>query len=239
MRLLLTRSQPEADETASELRERGHEVMVEPMLTIGFAPAPEDLHPDGLIVSSKNGVRALAEWKASKRWHAIPLFAVGDETAEAARAEGFREVKSASGTSEDLAKLVLREFPPGKGRLVYVAAEERSPTLETRLGEAGHEFQTVVAYKATPPAALSEPTATALGEGKVDGVLLFSRRAAETLRSLLGRGPLRAGVGETAVFALSEKTAGGFAGVPVKSIKVAPHADAESLLGLIPDGVST
>lgn len=234
MRLLLTRSEPEASETAESLRALGHEVIVEPMLEIVFQPAPEAVEPKGLIVSSKNGVRALASWPAAKRWHGLPLFAVGDETADAARAEGFRAVTSASGTSEELAALVKREFPASTGLLLYVAAAERTPTLEVRLSEAGYDLATVVAYRATPALALRTETAAALDAGKVDGILLFSRRAAEALRGLLPRTGLRNAVRDIDVFALSEKTAGGFAGVAARSIKVAPHADAASLLGLIP-----
>ncbi len=234
MRLLLTRSEPEASETAEVLRALGHEVIVEPMLEIVFGPAPEGLHPKGLIVSSKNGVRALAAWPDATRWHGLPLFAVGDETAEAARAEGFRSVTSASGTSEELAALVTRDFPAAKGLLLYVAAAERTPTLEVRLSEAGYDLATAVAYRAMPALALTTEAVAALDAGEVDGILLFSRRAAEALRGLLPRSGLRLAVREIDVFALSEKTAGGFAGVAARSIKVAPHADAESLLGLVP-----
>jgi uroporphyrinogen-III synthase len=235
MRLLLTRSEPEAAETAAELRARGHEVIVEPMLEIVFEPMPEALPPpSGLIVSSKNGVRALASWPDAKKWHALPLFAVGDETAEAAREEGFRDVRSASGTSEELAKLVKRDFPPAKGLLLYVAAAERTPTLELRLSEAGYDLATAVAYRARPAAALRPETAEAIGSGSVQGIVLFSRRAAEALRELLPRTGLRLAVRDMDVFALSEKTAGGFGGVAARSIKIAPHADAESLLRLIP-----
>ncbi|MCC6981913.1 MAG: uroporphyrinogen-III synthase [Bauldia sp.] len=234
MRLLLTRSEPEAAETAATLRARGHEVIVEPMLEIVFEPAPEGLAPAGLVVSSKNGVRALASWPDARKWHDLPLFAVGDETAEAARAEGFRNVQSASGTSEELAALVKRAFPPANGLLLYVAAADRTPTLEMRLSEAGYDLATAIAYRAMPPAALRPETVAALEEGAVEGIVLFSRRAAEALRALLPRAGLRLAVREMDVFALSEKTAGGFAGVAARSIKVAPHADAESLLGLIP-----
>ena len=234
MRLLLTRSEPEASETAGALRARGHEVIVEPMLEIVFEPPPEGLTPAGLIVSSKNGVRALAAWPDAKKWHGLPLFAVGDETADAARADGFREVASASGTSEELAALVQRDFPAGRGMLLYVAAAERTPTLEVRLTDAGYDLGTAVAYRAMPSVALKAETIAAFEAGEVDGILLFSRRAAEALRALLPRTGLRRAVGAMDVFALSEKTAGGFSGVAAKSIKVAPHADAESLLGLVP-----
>ncbi|MGE0724096.1 MAG: uroporphyrinogen-III synthase [Alphaproteobacteria bacterium] len=234
MRLLVTRSEPEATATAATLRSRGHEVIVDPMLEIMFEPSPEAIAPKGLVVSSKNGVRALASWPAAKAWHELPLFAVGDETADAARAEGFAATRSASGSAEELAALVMREFPPKQGLLLNVAAAERTPTIEVRLSEAGYDLATAIAYRATPAASLAPETTAALEAGEIDGILLFSRRAAETLRGLLPRTGLRRAVRDVDVYALSEKTAGGFSGVAARSIRIAPHPDAESLLGLIP-----
>ncbi|WP_415491802.1 uroporphyrinogen-III synthase, partial [Brevundimonas diminuta] len=47
------------------------------------------------------------------RFRRHPVFAVGDATAEAARAAGFADVRSAAGDIHALARLIAAEAPPG------------------------------------------------------------------------------------------------------------------------------
>ena len=82
MRLLVTRPEPDADETAARLTAMGHDVLVQPMLRIVFAPPPEDIpEPAALIATSRNGVRALAAWPAAAHWRETTLFVTGEGTA--------------------------------------------------------------------------------------------------------------------------------------------------------------
>jgi len=62
-----------------------------------------------LAFTSRNGVAAFAALSDDR---SLPVFTVGDATAEAARTAGFAAVRSAAGALEDLARL-LAEAAPG------------------------------------------------------------------------------------------------------------------------------
>jgi uroporphyrinogen-III synthase len=100
MRLLLTRPADDSEATAAELRRRGHDVLIEPMLAIQPLPdAPfEPAGAQAILLTSANGARALAGRAVPRT---LPVFAVGDATARAAADAGFGRVESAGGDIAD------------------------------------------------------------------------------------------------------------------------------------------
>src|SRR5438270_67626 len=139
MRLLLTRPEPDAQRTAGKLRDLGHEVMLEPLLAVAIAEPPKfETVPAAIVVTSRNGVRALNSWPMAEAWRtALPLFAVGKATAGAAKALGFANVRSADGAVEDLADLVSGSHDRRAGSVLYVAGAARSGDLEGKLRAKG------------------------------------------------------------------------------------------------------
>src|SRR5690606_24915182 len=111
VRLLLTRPEEDARPLGERLRAAGHEVLIEPLLKIRYRDAPT-LELDGvqaLLLTSANGVRALARHSHRRD---LPVLAVGDATACAARAAGFSDVRSADGDVHDLEALVVAQLSP-------------------------------------------------------------------------------------------------------------------------------
>ncbi len=78
---------------------------------------------DALALTSPNGVEAFAATVRERHW---PVLAVGDATAQAARAAGFSEVASAGGDASDLARLILAH---GARRVLHPCAEEPARDL--------------------------------------------------------------------------------------------------------------
>lgn len=107
-RIWVSRAEPGASRTAALLRQKGFVPEVAPVLAIRRLPQPEPVLTgiSALAFTSPNGVAAFARLTSLRR---LPVFTVGDATAEAARAEGWRTVVSASGAIEDLADLLIRE----------------------------------------------------------------------------------------------------------------------------------
>ena len=109
MAVLVTRPHPDDEVTAGALRARGFEVLQAPMLR--FEPVP--FHDDAderygaIIVTSANALRAIAPHLGNSRLLKLPLFAVGEHTASAAREAGFGEVLTAKGDAAALRDLVL------------------------------------------------------------------------------------------------------------------------------------
>ena len=179
MRLLVTRPEPDASRTADALCARGHAVDVMPVLRIESAP-DADLGAGpwgGLVVTSLNAVRAATAHRRKPELLALPLFAVGRRSAEAARAAGFADAASADGDAADLVRLIAAQ--PRRGLpLLYLAGEDRAADLESMLAARGVVLRTVVAYRAVAAATLPQAIRDALTAGAIDGVLHYSARSA-------------------------------------------------------------
>ncbi len=229
MRLLVTRQEPDATATAGRLTALGHSVVVEPLLRIVLNAPPGELpDPAGLIVTSRNGVRALKTWPQAARWREVPLFAVGAATAEAARAAGFHHVTAGEGEGKALLAVIVAALPPGRGPVIYAAARDLSGNLSEHLEEAGTDLQMVEAYRAERAARLSPALMGELAAGSIDGALFYSRRTAETFRDLVAGRPLRL----AHVFALSDQVAGPLRGLAA-ALHIAAKPDEASLFALI------
>ena len=183
MRLLITRPAEDAAPLAAELERRGHQATLEPMLGIRPQPdAPLDLDgAQAILLTSANGARALSDRSVGRD---LPVFAVGDATARAAREAGFTQVESADGDVEALADLVIKRLDPADGRLVHVAGSAVAGDLAGRLQAGGFVVERAVLYAAEPVTALSDACRDNLRAGAYDGVLFFSPRSARAFARL-------------------------------------------------------
>jgi uroporphyrinogen-III synthase len=183
MRLLVTRPREDSERLAQLLEQRRHEVLIEPLFTIEpELEAPLDLDDvQALLMTSANGVRAFA-LRSQRR--DLRVFAVGDATAETARAFGFADVESAGGDVGDLVRLVGDRAQPEHGVLLHVAGSAVAGDLAADLQTLGFAVRRVMLYRAEAATALSDEVAAALRDGRIDVVLFFSPRTARTFVSL-------------------------------------------------------
>lgn len=178
MRLLVTRPEADAARTAAALRARGHSVVLAPLLRIEpVADAAIGAGPwAAVLVTSANVASAVASHVRGPDLIPLPVFAVGERSAQAMRALGCADVISAGGNAGDLARIVATHVAP-PARLLYLAGEQRSGDLGGELGAKGFVVETVAIYRAAAADTLPPQAASALAHG-VDGVLHFSRRSA-------------------------------------------------------------
>lgn len=238
MRLLVTRPEPDAQRTAAALRAGGHTVIVAPLLHIELvAEAQIDAHPwTAVLVTSANAAHAIAAYPGLDRLRAVPVFAVGDRSAEAMCGAGFADVRSADGGVGDLARLVGERLQPGAS-LLYLAGEQRSGDLAAKLGAQGFAVQTAVVYRAVAAAVLPRPAIEALAD-RVDGVLHFSRRTAEAYvdaASRAGDDALAKALSPTH-FCLSAQIAEPLARAGAGTIQVSPRPVEADLMALVSEG---
>ena len=233
MRLLVTRPEPDAGETAARLVAMGHEVLLQPMLRVVFSDPPGAL-PDAaaLIATSRNGVRALAAWPVAEAWRAKPLFVTGEGTARTATEAGFSDVRPGGADAAALADRIVRDLRKGCGPVVYAAARDRTGALAGGLIAAGYDVRTVEAYRAEPVAALDAVVAEALRAGRIDGVLVFSRRTAEAFVAAVEAAGLREALATIACYALSERIAGPLRALS-SPVKVSERPDFDGIQVLI------
>jgi uroporphyrinogen-III synthase len=230
MRLLVTRPEPDAARTALALRQRGHEALVAPLMRMEALAATFGGPFDALALTSANAARAIASHVRRAELTALPLFAVGARSAEAARALGFADVHSAEGALPDLVELIARELPRG-ARLLYLAGEDRAGDLAADLAAHGIAVETAVIYRVATLDALPGELRAAIGE--LDGALHYSRRSAETLLRLAQRAGLLASVLRLAHYCLSEDIARVWRAAGATRVHVSAHPDETALLTLI------
>jgi uroporphyrinogen-III synthase len=236
LRILLTRPEPDASETAARLKAGGHEVIVAPLLTIVLAPPPSDLpDPKAIILTSRNGVRALATWPQASGWRDLPVFVTGVATARTAREAGFVNVMTAASDAADLAGHFMAHIDKDVRPILYPAARDRTGALTEGLRANGYDVRAVEAYSAEMARTLGAAAMDAVRRNAVEGVLLYSNRTAAAFRAIVDRYDLAEHLRMTVLYALSDRVAEPLRGLP-GWLRVAPHPDEESLLDLLPKG---
>lgn len=184
MAILVTRPHPDGATTSAALRAKGFEVLLAPMLR--FEPAAfqidEDARFAAVIVTSTNALRALDESPARQSLLAVPLFAVGERTAQAARASGFGNVMVAGGDAISLRELIVAEARAKRisksAQLLYLAAADRARELDVDLGELGFNVTTVTVYRMNTVGDLPPDVCAACAAGGIEAVLHYSARSA-------------------------------------------------------------
>ena len=143
MRLLLTRPEADAQRTAAALRALGHEAIIAPLLSIAVtADAEIGSGPwAAILITSANAAHAIATHTAVRQFQALPVFTVGQRSAQAMAAAGFADVSSAEGGVAELAHLAAARVKPGAS-LLYLAGEDRSGDLAGDLRARGFAVQT-------------------------------------------------------------------------------------------------
>lgn len=178
MRVLITRPADDAARAAARLEALGHTAVIVPLLAIRFLDGPE-IALDGvqaILATSANGVRAFARRSPRRD---VALFAVGPQTAEAARAEGFATVRDAQGDVAALALAARAWAAPDKGALLHVKGAEANDALAARLAGQGFAVKSAVLYVI---GALAAPAGLRAALREVDAALFYSARSAEVFR---------------------------------------------------------
>jgi len=232
MRVLVTRPEPDASQTAARLVALGHKPVVSPLLSIDYVEGPA-LSLDrvaAFVATSANGVRALAR-RTDRR--DIALFAVGQQTASLALSSGFRLVHSANGDAAALAALVKRMSSPAQGAVLHAAGAEAEGKLAHDLAEAGFEVKTEILYHARAVSALPQQARSALDGRTLDAVLHFSYRSARTFRDVVTEGGLVEACRDLLMVCISAATAKSLEGFPHRELRVAAAPNQDALLACL------
>jgi uroporphyrinogen-III synthase len=184
MAVLVTRPSPDDEATASALRARGYEVLRAPMLRLEPVAFHDDMNAryGAVIVTSANALRSIEPHLKGHRLLELPLFAVGEQTAVAARRAGFTHVLSANGDAAGLRDLVLERVRAKElkkaATLLYLAGADLARDLAGELGEHGLRVVTQTTYKMSPVAGLPREICDAFAASRIEAVLHYSRRSA-------------------------------------------------------------
>jgi uroporphyrinogen-III synthase len=208
----------------------GYDPVVAPLLTIHpvAADLPDPDRVQALLVTSRQAIPQIPNAYAER-----PLLAVGDATAEVARAHGFTRVSSADGDAKALAVLAARSLAPNGAPLLLASGLGQGHHLERLLTRRGFTVQRREVYAARPVEALPAAARDMLAASHAGWVLLFSRETAFCFHRLVRHSDLLAGLRSLRLVAISHTVADAVRDLPWRSIHVAMTPTENAVLALI------
>jgi len=230
MRLIVTRPAEDAAPLAARLRARGHDAVIAPMLEI--EPAAEEVDVRGVQALAFTSAQAPRLATASWPRH-LPVFAVGDATAAAARAAGFAHVDSAAGDVAALARLIAARCDPASGAILHLSGEPAAGDLTGNLAARGFAARRQVVYRTRAAATMPPAAAAALRAGAADGVAFLSPRAARSFVTLARKAALADMLRQVTAFVLSPAVADAAEPGLWRQVVIAPRPDLDAVLDRI------
>lgn len=230
--VIVTRTQPGADETATSLTQRGYRALLSPMLQI----APSGLDPAALagvrdlIFTSANGVRAFAA--SGEPAEGRTAWCVGPSTAIAAREAGFSHVVEGDGDAEDLARLILTARGEISGPVLHVANDAAAGNLVSALTQSGLDARFAAAYRTEPAPALSAPALAALKDGPVLLLVHSAKGAAAIVQSGVK-------LDHAVVVAISAAAAAPLQGIPLAGLHIAARPNEDALMAALGEAAAS
>ena len=151
--LLVLRPEPGATATAARAIAAGWQAITAPIFTLAACPwsPPDPALFDAVMLTSANAARLAGADLA--RFRHLPLYAVGEATADAARAAGFHDIRI--GASDGAALLTLAEHE-GANRLLHLAGYDLRPLPPSSIA-----IERCTVYRAAPATTLPGPARAA------------------------------------------------------------------------------
>ena len=187
-----------------------------------------------LAFTSANGVRVFAALSGAR---GLPVFAVGEGTADAARGSGFADVTAAKGDVKSLAALISESKPISA--VLHLAGSARAGDLVRLLAAKGVAARREVIYDAVEIEDLSAAAAATLADrDEYPAVVLFSPRSARLFLRQAARAGLNERLGAAAALCLSREIAAALQGVRWSSVRIAPARHAAAMLLLVEEALA-
>jgi uroporphyrinogen-III synthase len=228
-RVLITRPEPGAAQTAKRLEVLGFEPVCLPLTEI--RPLPAEL-PDGhdfsaVAVSSANAIRH-ANFSLLRALAGLPVFAVGQRTAGAATGAGLATVTVGPGDGQGLASLMAGRLVRGTS-VAYLCGRVRTRGFEERLRAAGIEAISLETYNTVVIDYTDAQLRTSLKGEAFDAVLLYSRVAAQAFSRLTDRSVMSSLLGRSILICMSERVAEPLLAYSGQ-VRIAAEPDEEAML---------
>jgi uroporphyrinogen-III synthase len=228
--VLITRPEPGAAATAARVATLGLRPVVAPLLEIHSLPLalPQADRLQAVLIASGNAIAGLP---ASYR--PLKLLAVGDASADRARAAGFTQVLSADGDAEALAALTNAQCDPAGLPLLLAAGRGQSLALAATLRVRGFRVIRRATYAAIPARSMPPDAVVALREKSLRAALFFSGETAHLFVSLLVNSGLREAVHGIDACAIGAAAATAIETLPWRRVLCAAKPTQDAMLALL------
>ncbi len=227
-RVLLIRPLADALPLAKLLESKGVKSHLYPLFEPHFLPLPPLKTPQGLIITSKNALRAIEGYEELKK---VPLYVVGDQTARLAQDMGFSKVSSASGTSQELIELVLNHAHPQKGVLWHLSGEITKGNIANELRTEGFEAERHIVYHIQEAENFPETLLSDLQKEKISHVMFFSPHTTTIFVKLIIKNALEKHAFRMTALCLSHDVAEEAGSIEWKKIWVSPQPTTQNMTG--------
>lgn len=220
MRVLVTRPKEDAERFARELAIAGHVALFSPVMEIEALAAQLPTGSFDIVIATS--AHAFTSGAALNIYglEDVPVWAVGERTAKAARAAGFRTIARVCANSAELAANLLSYTNEASG-LLYLAGVDRKTALEERLLRSKRRITVVETYRGRAALSLDPTAVEAMRRGELDAAVHFSRRSAAIFAGLVAAADLVQEAQKLLHVCLSDDVARGLDALKLKRVRIA------------------
>lgn len=229
-RVLITRPEPGATQTAARLSAFGLLPVVAPVMSIYSREINAPDHVAATLLTSRNAVAA-----CPPSLHTSPVFAVGTATARLASKAGFRHVFNADGDASALANMVAETLSLRTGSLFLPIGEGQGMDLAASLRKRGFQVVRRVAYQAAGVPVLPLAAAISLRKRELAAAMFFSSETSWHFARLLQAAGLAEAVCGIEAVSISERAAMPLRSLRWRRIQVAERPNQDAMLVLLND----
>lgn len=233
MKVLITRAEHAASQTAANLAKQGHEAILLPLFEVVDTQANiPDRAFDGIIFTSKNAVDILKarDWKIQNP--DLPVFCVGQKTEAAAQNLGFTKTSFASGGGAALADLI-GTMKLEKSKMLYLSTPDKSFDMKKALQPHNIDVETIDIYQAKPVTPENELFKRAIAAIKDGFVFTYSALSSEHFAKLLKYNKMTHSLEECTLIGISGQATKPLEHIVWKQVLTAPKPQEEEMIALM------
>lgn len=227
-RVLITRPEPGATQTAARVASLGLIPVVAPVLSIVARTIRPPKRVAAVLLTSRNAIAS-----CPPAFRDRPVFAVGSATGACATKAGFIHVLSADGDASTLAALVANTLSPSDGTLFLPTAQGQGAKLVASLRQSGFHVLRRVAYQAVGVTALPEAAVDLLRDNDLAFAMFFSGETAHHFVRLVRAKMLAEAVHNVAAVSISEQAAVALRPLHWRRVSVATKPNQDAMLALL------
>jgi uroporphyrinogen-III synthase len=237
MKTLITRPPENAGGSLSLLKERGHDVIHCPLLTIEYLPhklSCDDMDKiDAFAFTSANGARAfLRLYHAGDISKNCKIFCVGDASFQLFQEKGFQHLFNARGDIHALFALLKSQVTKGSF-IAHIATCDTVGDLVGKLLDVGYNAQKYILYHVQNITAFDKKTYDAFSKGQIQNILFYSPKTANNFMNIVENTPLDIHFESINAYCLSDNIANVIKKLSWGGVKIAKNPNEQSLMDLL------
>ena len=235
-KILITRPADVAAKMAERLLEQRFQCVLDPMLIaqpLENVTFLERMAEDGYIFTSPRAVKYFAEI-ADHFHHHIPVYCVGQKTANMAKRIGFTNIKAGNGGADELAKRVNENCKEG-AQLLHPCGEHVEDGFYEALEKAGLKVAPLKIYSMKQAPRMQEDALVEIRTDDIFATVFFSARTAEAFKKLCAQHELEKYIANMHAVCISQAVMEKLNGQNWISVKVADKKTEDGLIDALID----